>query len=210
MTTRERRPFTIRCAKAWLVALALAATTAAADPREDLDAAEAAFGRQDWATALQLVRPLAEDGNAEAQASLAMLYSRGLGLPQDSVAAIEWYRKSAEQGNVRAQHNLAVMYITGRGVVPDPAAAMKWMRMAADRGDAVAQFRLAGMYENGQGAQKSLVEAYRWYSLAATKFSANDQERRIRTLQARDHIAKKMTPADVAKAEKLARGWKPK
>jgi len=209
MPNPERRCWANRCAKAWFVALAFAAT-AAAGPSEDLAAAEAAFGRGEWATVLELLRPLAEQGNAEAQASLAMIYSRGLGLPQDSVAALEWYRKAALQGNVRAQHNLAVLYITGRGVVPDPVEAMKWMRKAADQGDAVAQFNLAGMYENGQGAPKSLVEAYRWYSTAASRFPANDAERRIRSLQARDHIAAKMTPADIAKAEKLARGWKPK
>jgi len=209
MTTRRRRTQAIRSASAWLVAMALAAT-AAAGPREDLAAAEAAYGRQDWAAVLELVHPLAEQGNAEAQFSLAMLYSRGLGLPQDSVAAFEWYRKAAEQGNVRAQHNLAVLYITGRGVVPDPVAAMKWMRMAADKGDAIAQFNLAGMYAGGKGAPKDLVQAYKWYSLAAARFPENDAERRIRTLQTRDVYAEKMTPAEIAKAEKLARAWKPR
>ena len=87
---------------------------------------------------------------------------------------------------------------------------MALYRKAADANDPWGQVNVGKMYENGQGAPKSLVEAYRWYSTAASRFPANDAERRIRSLQARDHIAAKMTPADIAKAEKLARGWKPK
>jgi len=59
--------------------LALAGA-AAAGPFDD---AGAAFNRGDYATALQLWRPLAEDGDAKAQATLGVMYENALGVPQD-------------------------------------------------------------------------------------------------------------------------------
>jgi TPR repeat protein len=57
-----------------------------AGPIED---ATAALERRDSATALQLLRPLAERGNADAQMKLGFLYVAGGGIPQDYAAAVE-------------------------------------------------------------------------------------------------------------------------
>jgi TPR repeat protein len=60
------------------------AATAAAGPLEDADAA---LKRRDYATAVRLNRPLAEQGNANAQYNLGTFYDNGLGVPQDKVRA---------------------------------------------------------------------------------------------------------------------------
>ena len=100
----------------------------AAGPLEDADAA---LKRRDYTTAVRLNRPLAEQGDANAQYNLGVFYDNGLGVPQDKVRAYMWFNLSAAQGR-------------------DGAAAF------------------------------------------------------------RDLIARRMTPAQIAEAQKLAREWKPR
>jgi hypothetical protein len=46
--------------------------------------------------------------------------------------------------------------------------------------------------------------------LVGSRFSASDAERRNEAVKNRDIVASKMTPAQIAEAQKLAREWKPK
>jgi hypothetical protein len=68
----------------------------------------AAHKRGDYATALKLWRPLAEQGLADAQYTLGIMYANGRGVAQNYAEALKWYRMAAEQGNVAAQCNLGV------------------------------------------------------------------------------------------------------
>src|SRR6202035_6044415 len=86
-----------------LVMLSLAAPVAAG-PGQD---AMAAYARGDYATALRLLRPLADQGDAQAQYNLGALYDNGQGVPQNYAEAMKWYRKAADQGDSRGQNNLA-------------------------------------------------------------------------------------------------------
>lgn len=45
--------------------------------------AVAAYGRSDYATALRLIRPLANQGDAISQKNLALMYRLGQGVAQD-------------------------------------------------------------------------------------------------------------------------------
>ncbi len=123
------------------------AAPAVAGPFED---GVAAHDNGDYATALRLWRPLAEQGYANAETNLGIMYYEGRGVPQDYAAAMSWYRKAAEQGYANAQTNLGAMYNMGRGVPQDFAAAVMWYRKAADQGEAVAQYNLANMYDKGR------------------------------------------------------------
>ncbi len=97
------------------------------------DEADAAYQRGDYATAIREMRPLAEQGKAEAQYNLAIMYRNGEGVPQDYARAVEWYRKAAEQGFARAQSNLGFMYRKGHGVPQDYVRAYAWYDLAASR-----------------------------------------------------------------------------
>ena len=77
---------------------------------------------------------------------------------------------------------------------------MKWYRLAAEQGTAKAQVNLGIMYYNGEGVPQDYVQAHMWFNLAASKGNENGRKNR-------DIIAKKMTPADVSKAQRLAREW---
>ena len=57
-----------------------------------IDDADAARRRSDFATALQLYRPLAQTGSAQAQYGLGVLYTNGNGVPQDAAEGVRWYK----------------------------------------------------------------------------------------------------------------------
>ncbi len=70
----------------------------------------------------------------------------------------------------------------------------------ADQGVASAQFELGLMYSTGHGAQLDYVSAHKWFNLAAMQGVA----------EARDHradLARDMSSADIAEAQKRAREW---
>jgi len=169
----------------------------------DFQAGMDANDREDYATALREWLPLGEQGNAIAQYNLGVLYRKGRGMPQDDVQARKWYDKAAAQGHAKAQYNLGTLYFNGEGAPKDYQQALRWFRLAADQGEAIAQTKIAIMYEDGHGVPHDLVEAYKWYSLAIT--SGDKPATLLRNL-----ITDKMTPAQIAKAQKLAQEWKPK
>lgn len=180
----------------------------AAGPLED---ANAAFSRGDYLTALRVVRPLAGQGNARAQSLLGTMYENGEGVAQDLAEAVKWLRKAAEGGEVTAQDYLGVLYATGdSGLEQDYSEAAKWYREAADKGNPHAQNSLGSMYAQGMGVPQDNVQAYVWYNLAAEGIAASETERRKWAAFGRDLVARKMTPAQIVEAQKLARKWKPK
>ena len=158
--------------------------------------AAAAHQRGDYAEALDGYRVLAEKGHIDAQLNLGFMYDNSQGVPH-YIAAAKWYRKAAEQGMPIAQTRLGDMYRDGRGVPQDDAEAVKWFRRSAEQGQADAQNNLGSMYGIGQGVSQDYVRAHMWYSLAAAQ--GHDMAR-----MNRDITAKKMTPAQIAEAQKLA------
>lgn len=178
--------------------------SAIAGPLED---AVAAHEREDYLTAARMLLPLAEQGDPIAEALLGTMYDQGQGVPVDVRQATKWIRRSAEHGHASAEMALGVMYTLGRGVPLDNVQAAKWLRKAADQGAAPAQNYLGLLYEGGQGVPQDYVLAYMWFNLASaqsTYTAASDDARK-----SRDELRAKMTRAQVAEAQKLARNWKP-
>jgi TPR repeat protein len=137
------------------------------------------------------------------------MFDNGRGVPQDYTEAVKWFRKAAGHGYAAAQLSLGAMYDDGQGVPRDHAAAVRWYRKAADRGYADAQAILGTIYEDGQGVPQDFVQAHKWYNLAAARSPPSKTELRVMSVRARDRIAGKMTPAQLAEAQRLAREWKP-
>ena len=224
----------INAAIAAIVLVSAFAAPVAAGTFED---AVDAHARGDYAKALRLIRPLANDGDAAAQFNLGVMYLTGRGVQQDYSAAALWFRKAAEQGYALAQSNLGTLYRDGRGVAQDDTEAVTWLRKAADQGDAVAEFQLGNhyadgrgvpqdygeamiwfqraaerghavamlhlgvMYADGRGVPRDYIRAHMWFSLAA----AQGEHRAAKTLEI---AARRMTPAQITEAQKLARDWK--
>jgi len=113
-----------------LFSIALSPLSWGADFQKGLTAAQ----NGDFATALREWTPQAEQGNADAQFNLGLMYAKGNGVLQDYKTAVKWYTQAAEQGNIRAQTNLAYLYATGRGVLQDDVYAHMWWNIAASNG----------------------------------------------------------------------------
>ena len=180
------------------LAIALLVIPAVSASGQDFQKGVAAYRSGDYATALREWTPLAEQGHASAQGNLGVMYENGQGAPQDYKAAVRWYRLAAEQGQASAQYNLGVMYRKGQGVPQDDKAAVNWYRLAAEQGHAAAQNNLGGMYAQGQGVTQDNVYAHMWWNIAASSGLKDAVENR-------DIVAGKMTPAQIEKAQDLAR-----
>jgi uncharacterized protein len=191
---------TFKAAVAVLIIAASFAGSVAAGPLQD---ANIAYEKGDYATALRLIRPLAEQGSADAQTTLGFMYANGQGVPQDYEAAVSWFRKAAGQGNAVAQLGLAARYTNGQGLPRDYEAAARWTRRVAERGFFEGQIALGFLYAAGRGVPQDYVLAHMWYNLAAV---SGDKD----AVKARDMVAARMTAQQIAEAQKLAREWKPK
>ena len=92
--------------------------------------------RGDYQTTFKFLLPLAEQGNAEAQLMLGVMYARGIGVKQDDFEAVKWYRQAAEQGYANAQAILGFSYLLGQsGVQVNKSLAKEWFGKACDNGD---------------------------------------------------------------------------
>jgi len=154
-----------------LLVLGLLLGTQAIVKADQFEEGVAAYKAGNYQKAFKFFKPLAEQGLAEAQYNLGLMYDDGQGVPQDDTEAVKWYRKAAGQGHAKAQNNLGVMYGKGKGVPQDYVQSHKWSNLSASR-------------SQGKGHEESVHN--------------------------RDLVEKRMTPAQVAEAQRLAREWKPK
>lgn len=154
-------------------------------------------------TAAKELRASAEAGDASAQNRLGLLYDEGKGVPQNPIQAKEWFEKAAMQGHVGAQLNLGTLYLEGKGAPQSAQMALVWFSRAAEQEDGLAFAKLGWMYERGRGVLQDFIQAYMWYNLGAARGE-------WKAADARDALAKQMTPAQIADAQRLAREWKPK
>ena len=130
-------------------------TTTWADFQAGLDA----YKRGDYEAALKEFRLAAEQGDAQAQFKLGVMYDEGQGVAQDFREAVPWFRQAAEQGHALAQNNLGVVYGKGQGVKQDYVIAHKWTNLASMQGYENAIKNLGFLEEMMTPAQ--IVEAQR-------------------------------------------------
>ncbi len=131
-----------------------------------------AFNRGDYPTAIQLLTPLAQQGDEWSQSYVGFMYWEGLGVPQNFATAAAWSQLAAYKGNGDAQQNLAMAY------------------------------------KNGWGFPIDYVQAHMWFNLASL-YQLTDDLRRKAAME-RNFLAVKMTPAQIAEAQRLASEWVPK
>ena len=108
-----------------LIALVAPTGAAVAGPVED---GYAAYEVGDYPAALQLWRPLAEQGIDDAQVALAMTYFYGNGVPQDYVQAYLWYDLAAAHGDKAAltDRDLVAAQMTRAQIAEAQTLAREW------------------------------------------------------------------------------------
>jgi TPR repeat protein len=164
---------------------------ALADQEMRLDLAIKALNGGFDRTALKLLKPLAEKGDAQAQYRLAIMYEHGWGTPRDGKRAVGLYLQAANQGLVSAQARLGEIYLRGMLVLQDLAKARQWFATAAMAGNTDAQLELANIYERGLGVSQDHIEAYAWNAVAAATgntLAAGQRDRNLRTLSLDDQV----------------------
>jgi TPR repeat protein len=170
--------------------------------------ASVAYKAGNYELALKIWRPLAEQGDGVAQLRLSVMYAQGEGVPKDDAESLKWGRLAAENGIVAAQLIMGARYNEGRGVPKDPEEAVKWFGKAATKGAAYGQFSLGLLYAGGLGIPQDKVQSFKWFTLAAAVFPPASKES-DEAIKNANLIAAKMTPAEIAEAQRLAKEWKP-
>lgn len=162
----------------------------------------------DFAEAARWYRMAAEQGHPEAQTNLGFLYRAGKGVAKDDGEALKWYRAAAEARVPLAQYNLGLLYAQGAGVPQDFKQAAKWYKLAAEQDMAEAHNNLGFMYANGRGVRRDLMRAHMYYNLAAARLPPGSE--RDTAQRNREALESRMTPAQIEKAQKMAREWRPR
>ena len=186
--------------------------------------AEAAVNRNDFATAIRIMRPLADQGNARAQRLLGMMYNAGWGVPKDDAEAVKWFRRAANQGDGDAQASLGAEYRNGTGVPQDYVHAYMWFILAAQTEEPGVNITaqniglLAAQRQayNIDGTRPTELKPWQVSILkGARAFNCPEGPGRDRCVKVYgylinlDTLAMGMTPTQIAEAQKLASEWKP-
>lgn len=136
--------------------------------KSDADEAVAAYKAGTYERAIELLRPLAEKGSAEAQYYLGECYRRGEGVRSDFNQALKWYFQAAEQGHGPTLNLISNAYAFGKGGFPKSSVdAAKWFHKAAKSGYSWGQGTMGTMYLKGDGVPQNDVEAVKWFMKAA-------------------------------------------
>lgn len=140
------------------------------------------FDEQKYDAAAKYLQLAADQGDADSQYNLAILYEVGAGVDRDFVKMTELFGLAAAQQMPEAQHAYALSYLNGLGVDQNYLTAFKWQKLAAEQGLLDAQFALANMYLQGHGTTRDLTNASKWFLVAAEQGDVRSQVNLTRLL----------------------------
>ncbi|MFP5501601.1 MAG: tetratricopeptide repeat protein [Candidatus Sericytochromatia bacterium] len=160
-------------------------------------------GAQDFNAAEKWYTLAAEQGHTEAQFKLGKMKAQGKGIDQNDEQALRWLQLAADQGHPEAQELVGGLYARGQGVEADMVAAYQWYLLAEQAHDADLS---AYLLEEG------LAPDLRGPALAAALgdgLLAAELEVGLDRMQGvRKGLAARMSPEQVAEAERLAAAWR--
>lgn len=119
---------------------------------------EQLYASQAYADAAQVCEPLADQGNAQAQLILGLLYLNGQDVPGDPQRAVSYLLQAAGQQVAQAQYEVGMAYLLGRGGIGrNVVAGVEWLQKAGEQNYPAALAELGVYYSNSlQDYQKSL------------------------------------------------------
>ncbi|MEW6071252.1 MAG: hypothetical protein AB1726_01480 [Planctomycetota bacterium] len=136
----------------------------------------AAMRKQDYAEAMRILLPAAQQGFAEAQCLVALMHQKGYGTPQNPKEAVRWYTLSSLQGWIDALFMLGQMYYQGEGEPKDLTKAADLFLLTAITGDADGLWAIGVCFAAGEGRKQDPVEGGAWLLLAANQNHPNAKE----------------------------------
>ena len=87
------------------------------DQTAQYEKAKTAFNQKNYERAALLLKPLAEQGHADAQYALGYMYHNGLGVPRNYKLSTQWLAISAAKGNEKAMEALRRLSLPGSGTI---------------------------------------------------------------------------------------------
>lgn len=128
------------------------------------------FDNGDYAKAIEILDKLAQEGDAQAQQALGVMYENGQGVKKDETRALQLFRQAASKNNESAQYLLGTILERKAGLTNNQSEAIKWYRLAATNGHPSAQYRMGQLELTGMTgvAPDPLIASY-WFGLAATQ-----------------------------------------
>jgi len=200
-----------KCLAASLWVAALVAPVSAQSVKAGIDA----WQKADYSAAVSIWRPLAEQGDADAQFNLGQAYRLGRGVPVNLAAAQIWFERAAGKGHVDAQTTLGLLLCQNG----NHTGGLRWLKAAADKGEPRAMLVYGTALYNGDGVPQDPTLGYAYVARSAgqglraardTLAQLDDmmpaEDRRKSTALA---LKLKSAPAPSAKPEKTAAAAKP-
>jgi cell division septation protein DedD len=146
-------------ASIWLASLA--APLSAQSVKAGIDA----WQKADYAAAVAIWRPLAEQGDADAQFNLGQAYRLGRGAPIDIGAAQLWFERAAAKGHLDAQTTLGLLLFQNG----NHTGAVRWLKAASDKDEPRAMLVYGTALFNGDGVPQDPVQGYAYITRAAAR-----------------------------------------
>lgn len=131
-----------------------------------------AWQRSDYSGAVNIWRPLAEKGDADAEFNLGQAYRLGRGVPTNLAAAKTWFERAANQGHLDAETTLGLLQFQNN----EQADGLKWLKKAAERGEPRALLVYGTALVNGDSVTQDPVLGYAYVSRAAAQGLAPAKE----------------------------------
>lgn len=141
--------------------IAIAAPASGQSVRAGIDA----WQRSDYAAAVAIWRPLATNGDADAEFNLGQAYRLGRGVPTNLATAKDWFEKAADQGHLDAETTLGLLLFQSG----DQAEGLKWLKKAAVQGEPRALLMYGTALVNGDSVTQDPVLGYAYVTRAAAQ-----------------------------------------
>lgn len=120
------------------------------------------LSKQDFKSAIPLLKQAAEKGSAEAQYNFGVSYQQGIEVQKNDSIANNWFLLSAKQGWKDAQFKIAYSYAKGRGLAQDDKKAFYWSIKCAEQQDPECMGNVISCYLSGRGTQKNIDSMLVW------------------------------------------------
>jgi hypothetical protein len=163
---------------------------------DQLEDAISAIENKDYKKAHELLQPLVDEGNAEAQTHLGVMYVNGQGVEKDLDKGLSWIMKAATQGDETAKriafklhldivnqgdatvmYNCGYMCLNGWGGEHDANDCLRWLENAGKIGHEKSSRMLANIYTEGlYGITPDEEKATYWSNLSASFAAGVDGE----------------------------------
>ena len=130
-------------------------------PAESISEAKINIQNIDFQKAYEILTPLADINNSEAQYLLGTLYFEGNGVPTDSAKAADLFAKAAQDNNSDAQLKLGLIYLEGIGVSKSLTNSRFWLEQASENNHPSASSALSKLKVSEDAEHRRKEEAKR-------------------------------------------------